>query len=125
MLFGEFLLDRGLVSSEQVIAALNEQRQSRPFTGVVACEMGYLDAREILEVLHNQMVYQGRFLDTAVELGFMSGEQATAVLREQGNRKTLLGKVLVQMGALTEVQLRRAIHDYSRRADVSPTPVMS
>ncbi len=114
MLFGEYLLEQGLVKDEDILTALDRQRREVPFTGFIAAEMGLMNAQQILSVLHDQVVNKRKFVDSAILLGLLSIDEGQAVLREQTNRRVPLGGLLVELGFLTKSQMKRALRAYVR-----------
>ncbi len=115
MLFGEYLLEHGLVSESVLLAALDDQARSRPFTGTLAVDLGYLSVGQVLQVLNEQTITEKKFLATAIHLGFMNRSQADRIIALQRDRQTPIGQVLQQRAALSSKQLSEALKGYFGR----------
>ncbi len=54
-LLGEMLIDKGLISSAQLDAALAEQKKSAEFIGTVMVKLGFLSDEKLLTALAEQL----------------------------------------------------------------------
>ena len=108
MKFGEYLRRKALVSVEQLLAALNQQRQARPLIGVLAQEHEFMTMVETMDVLNAQGDDDRLFGEIAIDKGFLDRAQLTMLLQAQQDATPRLGAILVTMGALTEDHLRAA-----------------
>lgn len=52
---GEILIERGLITEEQLQEALEQQKQSRELIGQVLIKLGYVHERDVLEALGEQL----------------------------------------------------------------------
>jgi MshEN domain len=103
---GEILLDEGLVTKEQVEAALRVQAQERPGVpvGQLLVYQGAITQSQLGAILDKYRL--GNFL---VESNAITEQQLEAALQQQKRTNRPLGYVLVQLKYLTELQLRQAV----------------
>jgi hypothetical protein len=106
---GELLLDEGLVTREQLDAALGAQ-EANPGTllGQVLVEQGVLTQRQLRDVL-DKYKKKYRLGDLLVETNAITEEQLETALQEQRSTGLRLGDVLVQLNYLSELELKRAL----------------
>ena len=113
MRFGEYLVSRKLVTDEQLSKALELQRASMRPMGKFAKKLGYISRKDNVRVLLEHIKGNKRYGDLAVEMGFLTEEQVRDVLETQSREGVMLGKILVQEGALTRVELLHALKDFT------------
>ncbi len=116
--FGQYLLERGLVSREKLLEAIELQKTTNLKFGEMALEMGFLREAGIERVHQAQRAEDLRFGDVALRLGLMSEAQVEQVLTRQENSYLYIGKALLEVGALSEEQLEKHLEDF--RQDQAP-----
>jgi hypothetical protein len=75
---GEFLVERGLVTPEQLAAALADQRQSGKRLGEILVERGAITRMALASVLGEQWEEAGRHLRSVVPVRLAGGKEADA-----------------------------------------------
>ena len=116
--FGQFLLERGLISKEQLLRALEIQRLSNPMLGEIAQARGWLDAAQARAINERQKREDARFGDIAISMGLLSAEQIDALLGQQKALRKLFGEILVEENMLTREQLEAELQaQQADRAD--------
>ncbi len=119
---GQFLLERGIITAPQLLAAIDTQRASNPLLGELAVRKGWLDAAQATRIQQRQRVEDRRFGDIALEMGVLDQDRLDALLEAQKTARKLLGQVLVEQGALdakrldAEIALHRADQEQARHA---------
>jgi hypothetical protein len=108
-----YLKNKGIISAEQLVAALEVQMKNRVPIGQLALEEGILSARNIFEVLQaqNDSPHE-RFGDLAVEMGLMTRDDVMRLLMIQADRKRPIAEILVTQGTLNEQQLASQLTAY-------------
>jgi hypothetical protein len=104
---GQLLVDRGLLTSRELDQALAEQRRTGRLLGQVLVWRGYISARALALTLAEQHGVGVRSEPSA----------APSRTRDPGPRPVAwrqLGRVLVDRGSLTEVELERALFEQRR-----------
>lgn len=110
--FGNYLLNKGLVSSSQLADALAVQKQTRLKLGVLAINAGYMTAEQVDQVHAEQQRVDKRIGDIACDMGFLTQEQIGELLRSQGAAHLQLGQALVDAGVMTNAQFADALNSY-------------
>lgn len=108
---GQYLLEQGLLSREQLLQALDEQRRCSPMLGELAVEAGLLDARQAQTINDRQRQEDKRFGDIATELGLLDSAQVEQLLALQKSRRRLFGEILIEHRMLTPAQLDQALSE--------------
>ena len=103
MHFGLYLKSKGIISAEQLVAALETQLNTLTPIGQLALEEGIISPRDIFDVLRAQSESPNiRFGDLAIEMGLMKRDDLMRLLMIQGDRKRPLAEILVGQGVLTK-----------------------
>lgn len=116
--FGQFLVEKGFISREQLLAALDLQKATNLKFGEMAQKMGLLNEDQIIRVHNAQHSDDQRFGDIAVRIGLLTEAQVQEVLGRQQDTYIYLGAALVQVGALDEAAL--AVHLEDFKLDQAP-----
>lgn len=106
---GQFLLERGSVNKQQLLAALEAQHASHPVLGEIAQARGMLDADQARRINERQRADDRSFGQIAQALGLLSAAQVDELLAEQKARRRMLGEIFVEQGTLTQQQLADAL----------------
>ena len=106
MKFGLYLKNKGVISAEGLVAALDYQQGRMPPVGQLAMEEGVLSARQVFKILRCQSGYpHERFGEVAVGMGMMTPAELQRLLMIQWERKPALADVLVQQRILSQAQV--------------------
>jgi hypothetical protein len=110
--FAEFLYYSGVISWQQLIAALTWQRRQRPRVGELAVAMGLMTRAEVERVLSRKVspTVATRFAEAAVELGLLTPRQRELLVAAQGARQPRIGRYFVERGLVTEERLGHLLH---------------
>jgi len=112
--FGQFLVEKGIVSREDVLAAIDLQAQKNLKLGEMAVEMGYV-ALDDIDRAHNAQFSQDMKLgDILVAMGFLNADQLQEIITRQKETHLYIGEALVQLGSLTCQQLQQQLDEFSR-----------
>lgn len=110
--FGQFLVERGVVSPDALQDALAYQAAVNVPLGALALSKGLLSERQVLLIHTEQRRTDRRFGELAVQMGFLKRTQLDDLLREQAEARILIGEALVQKGHLTRDALDDAFQAY-------------
>ncbi len=116
MLFGEFLMEEGLVKEDDLVAALNIQQQSKMPLGQMAVQKGFMDSKALFKVLTAQRKKTGDASDfgsIALEMGLLNEQQVGELIGLQSSNRELLGNILVEKGVLQRDRLVHILRDYN------------
>lgn len=116
--FGNFLLSRNIVTSEQLIAAINEEATSHIKLGTLALYHNLMTANEIDDIIVAQTHEDKHFGELAIERHYLTVEQVTHLLSEQSPEYLLLGQILIEQGIITNTDLEDLIIDYESEHEI-------
>src|SRR5215204_2617453 len=113
MQFGLYLKKKGVISAEQLVAALEAQLATLPRIGQLALEEGIVSPRDIFAVLQAQgRSPDVRFGDLAIEMGLMTRNELIRLLLIQADRKLPLADVFVTAGILSKGQVTEEMAEF-------------
>jgi len=105
---GAILVDRGVLSEDQLQGALREQRRSGRLLGEILVEAGIVSAFSLTTALSEQHGVKLESVDDK------RGADETTAAESKPTSWRPLGKVLVENGFLTKIQLDQALAEQSR-----------
>jgi hypothetical protein len=112
-LFGEYLVEKGLVSAEQLLAALVEQIHSMPALVDIIYRRKLLSPLELLAALKYQTVHRAEFRSACEALSLWGPKLAEAIEEELLRASRPIGEILVKRGSLGLEALIVALADYN------------
>ncbi len=107
--FGEFLIERWVITREQLLEALELQEYRNLKFGSLAVRKGYLTEEDVKVINDYQRNEDMRFGDIAVMLGLLSPDQAQEIITYQKNNYLYLGEALLELGHVTEDVMDREL----------------
>ncbi|MEM9601614.1 MAG: hypothetical protein AAGA11_02015 [Pseudomonadota bacterium] len=107
--FGQFLLEKALISKSQLLLALDVQRECNPTIGALAVDQGYLTEYQAHQINIDQQRFDKRFGDLAVEKGFLNRGQVDKLFSLQSSRRRYFGEILVEQGVLDSDTVKREL----------------
>jgi CheY-specific phosphatase CheX len=107
--FGEFLLDRLVITREQLLEALELQEYRNVKFGSLAVRQGYLKEEQVQQISELQKTQDMRFGDLVVAKGWMKPEQVQEILTLQKNSYLYLGEALLELGYVARDALEREL----------------
>ena len=115
--FGQYLLEKGKITSQQLIDAVERQKSIHTPLGALAIEKGLLAAKEVKRIHEQQKKTDRRFGELAVDMGILVQSQVSELIQVQASRKVLLGEVLVSKDYLTHDELERELKSYKEEQE--------
>ena len=82
-LFGHYLLNNGIVSADELHAALTAMMRIKAKLGAAAIDSGLMTAEQVDEIHELQHSVDKRFGDLAVEKGYLSQDQVRNLLLDR------------------------------------------
>lgn len=110
--FGQFLLEKGMISREQLLDALYYQRCKVEKLGEIAAKKGYLKEEDIQKIHQVQQSVDLKFGDIAVKMGLLTPEQLEELVNIQENNHIYLGQALVEIGYITPERLEELLNQF-------------
>ena len=114
--FGQFLLQKGLLTAEQLSCALQDENAVRVKLGVLAIDKGWLTAEEAQEIYNLQMTLDKRFGEIAVTKGYLGELQVEELLQTQHQRHLSLSQAILNRGYLDLSELTSALELFKRES---------
>lgn len=116
--FGNFLLNRGILSAEELVHAMEKQASVHLKLGTIAIHEGLLTAPEVDNIVIMQTHKDKKFGEIAIEEGYLTEEQVDKLLSSQKPDYLLLGQILIEDGKLTNADFENLISDYQSQNEI-------
>jgi hypothetical protein len=121
-LFGEYLIEKGLVNSEVLVDALVEQVRNLPTMAEIVRTHKVLPAVDIISVFKLESQNGSSFVVAAKSLGLWTPEVEAVVSRELKLRRIPLGQILVRRGHLTIEKMAMALDEFLGELPIDARP---
>ncbi|MBO4903407.1 MAG: chemotaxis protein CheX [Lachnospiraceae bacterium] len=118
-IFGKYLTDKKIITSEQLKDALYEQKKARVKLGLIAVSEGLLDVSDAERINRAQALKDKRFGDIAVEMGLLTKEQIEQLLAKQGNAYMAFAQTLNDLELIRVEQLEQCLLDFKEETGFS------
>ena len=122
-IFGNYLVDNGKITEEQLKQAIEKQNSVRVKLGLIAVEEGLLTVDESDEINRLQTVMDQRFGDIAVSMGYLSADQVEKLLKKQGNAYLAFVQALVDDDLVTMEEIDWLMNDFKRSKGYSNSEI--
>lgn len=116
--FGQFLLEKGVISREALLKATALQETTNLKFGEMARSLGLISEADIERVHEAQRKEDLQFGDMGVKLGIITPAQLTEVLAKQKSGHLYIGEALIKVGAVTSQDLPKYLDEF--KADQAP-----
>ena len=113
-IFGKFLLEQKLISSEQLDAIQDNQKKSRVKLGLIAVSEKLLSREQANKINRKQALEDKRFGDIAVEMGFLTESQVGRLLKLQGNPYLSFVQSAMELGIMTLEEIEAGMDLYQQ-----------
>lgn len=120
-LFGNYLVDRKVISPQDYQEAIEKQLGVRVKLGTIAVAEGLLTQEQVETLNKLQMQFDKRFGDLAVERGLLTGEQVRQLLKKQGNPYMQFLQVLLESGKVDVPQMDASLKAFQKEKGFSDT----
>ncbi len=118
--FGNFLLNQGVLTAEQVKNVLDLMDRTKVRVGTMAIKRGLLTGDQVTEIVHLQKQKDMRFGEIAVDLGYLKKEQIEELLNIQSEESTLqFGQAAVDLDYLSYGKLEAEMKEFEGEAGLS------
>ncbi len=115
-LFGHYLLNNNVITSEQLGKALEVKSNTSAKLGALAIDAGYMNAAQVEAVHAEQKHVDKRIGDIAIDMGFLTQEQVVELLSRQKTANIVLGQALIDLGYITNQQFEDTLIAYKKSA---------
>jgi hypothetical protein len=117
--FGQYLLQRGILTGEQLREVIEAQKETRVKLGVLALNQGYMTPEQVVEVHQEQTRRDKRFGEIAVELKYLTETQVEQLLSAQKSDHLVLGQTLIDRELLTYETFSELLQRYKQEHSLS------
>ncbi|HIJ79451.1 MAG: J domain-containing protein [Desulfobulbaceae bacterium] len=111
LLLGHFMYYSGLINWRTLIQALIWQRTERPKLGELGCRFGMLTEKDVLHILKNRPTLQP-FGKTALDMGLLTDAQLRMLIFHQKRLQRKFGEFFVEKKIMGPDQLRELLNQY-------------
>jgi hypothetical protein len=116
--FGQFLIEQGVVDSDQIRAALKLMDKENRSLGELAEAGGILTAEEAAKVNAEQRYCDLPFGELAVDMGLLSEEQVEYLVGFQEQTRLRIGQALVRLDFLPNERLHQLLVQHECEQDL-------
>lgn len=120
---GKYLVDKGLITVEQLNDLMAEQQKVRVKLGLIAVAEGLMTQEQAEKVNALQAVMDKRFGDIAVEKGYLTDGQVDALLKKQGNAYLAFAQALENQQLMTVDQLEQYMVDFQHENQLTASDI--
>lgn len=110
--FGNFLLNKGIITSQQLNEVFQEEKNSHVKLGILALNKGFMTLDQIEEVNEAQMATDKRFGEIAIEKGYLNIDKLEELLTGQKTSYLLISQILLDKNILTMEQISKHLFNY-------------
>jgi CheY-specific phosphatase CheX len=103
--FGQYLVEKGIISAEAILAAIGLQERTNLKLGEMALSLGLVSQADIERAHQSQLSKDMKLGDLLVSMGMLSQAQLEQVIARQKETHLYIGEALVKIGALTPQEL--------------------
>lgn len=123
--FGNYLLQKNIINSGQLMKALEHKKNSSNKLGSLAVNAGYMTETEVEDVHSMQSRLDKRFAELAIQLGYLTSQQAEELLKMQKFGYVMLGNSIITLGFANETTVNEAISSYEKEFNLDPTNILN
>ncbi|MGH7771201.1 MAG: chemotaxis protein CheX [Candidatus Binatia bacterium] len=121
--FGQYLLEKGRITSQRLIEAMDLMKGVHTPLGTLAIEKGMLTAEQVKKIHAEQKKTDRRFGELAMDMGFLVQSQVNELLEAQASQEALLGEALMSKGYITVEVLERELKSHREEEERITTEI--
>lgn len=118
-LFGKYLVDKQIITSDEYRAAIGKQLSVRVKLGTIAIAEGLLTEDDVEMINQLQMQFDKRFGDIAEEKGLLTADQINSLLKKQGNPYMQLTQALTECTKLSASVIEKTLAAFQKEQGYS------
>ena len=123
--FGQYLLKKEYLTSEQLKTALEYQQSVRLKLGILAVNAGFMNSQQAKLVHEMQSKFDKRFGELAVESGYLKEEQVEELLSSQSFGYLLLAQALIDKNYISLEKFEESIYEYKEEYNISESQFLA
>ena len=110
--FGGFLLNKGIVTADQLVNAMAKESSSHIQLGTLAMHASLMTADQIDDVRIAQTHTDKRFGEICIDKGYLTEDQVNELLASQYPKYLLLGQILEEQGVFDQTTFQDLVRQY-------------
>lgn len=110
--FGEYLVEKKIVTPEKVVTAILQQTQNQPLIAQIAYEKNVFTADEMIRIFSLQQEHQMDFLNASRNAGLLTEEKWQIIDKELQQHHVPLASLLLKNGDLALKDLVHALDEF-------------
>lgn len=114
-LFGNYLVETGVITQEENRKLHEELAQTRVKLGTIAVADGVLTEKQVEEINHLQTQQDKRFGDIAIELGYIKETTLDAMLSKQGNASMKFYQLLNEKKGISMDDIEEHVKGFGKK----------
>lgn len=123
--FGQHLLERDILTKDQLIESINYQKSKILKLGEIAVTKGFISEKDAAKINNEQKRTDMRFGDLAVNMGLITTEQLEQIITIQKNNHIYLGEAIVACGFLDQETVDHELSQFKKeQAIIPPVEIM-
>jgi len=107
--FGQYLLEKGLLKTEQLLVAIKIQKEANPPLGELAIREGFIDQVAANSINSEQQRTDLRFGELAISMNLMTEQQVSLLFHTQKEIKKFFGEIVIEQGFIPKDVLEREL----------------
>ena len=112
MFFGKYLIENGVVTSEQIVDAITVQMESIPSIIRVVREKNMLNCSEIVELVDKSINERKTIMDIIAEKSIFAKDEMKQILEDRYSSGKGLGEILFQQGHISSLMISEYVKKY-------------
>jgi len=116
--FGQYLLNKGILTHVQLRRALQCEQIVKVKLGVLAANAGLMTAAQVEAVHDLQWAKDQKFGTLAVQQGYLTSEQVDGLLESQQERHLTIIQAIIDQGYMTLTAVEGALADFREEYDI-------
>lgn len=112
--FGQYLLEKKLITKKQLLDALNFQNTHNLKIGEMGIALGLITNEEVNRIHMEQRSNDIPFGQLAIRFGLLAQEDIDRIIEEQQNNRMSLGEILVNQRSLTADDMEKELQVFHK-----------
>jgi CheY-specific phosphatase CheX len=117
--FGQFLIEKGVLSKKMLIEILQEQRIKSPRFGEVAVKFGYLTQEQIFNIQKEQKKVDKFFGELSISMGYLTQKQIDEIIKIQNSNHVYLGQIVLEKNMISPTDLQIYLDEFHKKQKVT------
>ncbi|HEY3426547.1 MAG TPA: chemotaxis protein CheX [Negativicutes bacterium] len=123
--FGYYLLNKGIITSDQLFQALHYERSVKVKLGILAVDAGLMTAAQVEEVHNLQRAKDKKFGELALEQEYLTAAQVEQLLAIQGKGHLTLLQAITDKEYLSLTVIEKALADFREEYGITVNALIS